>query len=282
MDSDLSDIDSEVESEISEVKSLAEDDVAYNDDDEDYVETTVPAPKGTRSSQRSKVKSKSNGSNAIGSSRTRKRDQESDSFVDEEDLIPPKRRHAVPTSLPDDEEEMEEAEEEEEEVEEDEIEGGGNGEDEEMALGIGKENSEELPEVMQEEDGPGLDTMTEDDTTESLKPARSKMLLELLGDGSSRKILTEEEVQLRRAENARKRKNLSEKRSEEEKQETINKLLRRRAGKSRSNLPTEDEENSNDSSTFSKPRRPYSSLGMTRTLRKYDQDLYCVLKSNNV
>ena len=73
----------------------------------------------------------------------------------------------------------------------------------------------------------------EDDDTSSIVAqdklqSRNKMISELM-DNSARKNskLTEQELQLRRAENARKRKNLSEKRLEEEKQDTINKLLRR-------------------------------------------------------
>ncbi|QLQ79402.1 hypothetical protein HG537_0C00490 [Torulaspora globosa] len=120
---------------------------------------------------------------------------------------------------------------------------------------------------------------TRETTGDSLKRAtKSKMLQELLGD-SNRRSLTEEQAQLRRAENARKRKNLSEKRLEEEKQETVNKLLRRRAGKSRSHIPKEDEPQLpiNDPTVFTKPRRPYDSTGMTRTLRKLEQDLYCTV-----
>lgn len=117
---------------------------------------------------------------------------------------------------------------------------------------------------------------TKENTTDSTRSAttRSKMLLDLLEDGGSKKKLTDEEIQLRRAENARKRKNLSEKRLEEEKQDTINKLLKKRAGKSRSHLPN-DEEKNDGSSSFVKPRRPYNSEGMTRILRKYKEDLFC-------
>ncbi|CAI4723405.1 BAQ_1a_G0044700.mRNA.1.CDS.1 [Saccharomyces cerevisiae] len=117
---------------------------------------------------------------------------------------------------------------------------------------------------------------TKENTTDSTRSTttRSKMLLDLLEDGGSKKKLTDEEIQLRRAENARKRKNLSEKRLEEEKQDTINKLLKKRAGKSRSHLPNDDEKN-DGSSSFVKPRRPYNSEGMTRILRRYEEDLFC-------
>ncbi|CAI4049565.1 hypothetical protein SKDZ_14G1120 [Saccharomyces kudriavzevii ZP591] len=117
---------------------------------------------------------------------------------------------------------------------------------------------------------------TKENTVDSTRSTttRSKMLLDLLEDGGSKKKLTDEEIQLRRAENARKRKNLSEKRLEEEKQDTINKLLKKRAGKSRSHLPNDDDNNDGFSS-FVKPRRPYNSGGMTRVLRRYKEDLFC-------
>jgi Ino eighty subunit 2 len=50
----------------------------------------------------------------------------------------------------------------------------------------------------------------------------------------TKKHLTAEEHAMRRAEMARRRKNLSEKRNEEEKMETINKLLKKQAPKTNS------------------------------------------------
>lgn len=167
--------------------------------------------------------------------------------------------------------------------------------------GISVVNEEIEDEEDEQELSPDLKVPSEDaeveeelreNTEEAIKPSgngrngtgsKSKMLTELLGDGSNKKNLTEEEVALRRAENARKRKNLSEKRLEEEKQETINKLLRRRAGKSRSHVDDKEDEKNNtpelgangESVNFRKPRRPYISNGMNRTLRKTDVDMYC-------
>uniref|UniRef100_A0A060T6P7 ARAD1C21912p n=1 Tax=Blastobotrys adeninivorans TaxID=409370 RepID=A0A060T6P7_BLAAD len=67
-------------------------------------------------------------------------------------------------------------------------------------------------------------------------------LLELPPEPSKKKReLTEEEMQLKRAELARRRKNLSDKRLEEEKQETIDKLLKKRAHKGRSKEPGDDD-----------------------------------------
>ncbi|SCU98402.1 LAMI_0F14466g1_1 [Lachancea mirantina] len=113
-----------------------------------------------------------------------------------------------------------------------------------------------------------------DEVEEAYKGTGRGIIAELM-DGTSRRKdkLTEEEQQLRRAENARKRKNLSEKKLEEEKQDVINKLLRRRAGKSRSNV-TIEKETSEDPSAFTKPRRVYNSTGMVRLMRTKGEDLY--------
>lgn len=79
-----------------------------------------------------------------------------------------------------------------------------------------------------------------------------QQLLSLSNDVHKRRVLTEEENQLRKAEIARKRKNLTERNLEEEKQETINKLLKRRAGKVSAATLKEDEE----VNLKEKPRRP--------------------------
>ncbi|CCE66149.1 hypothetical protein TPHA_0O01820 [Tetrapisispora phaffii CBS 4417] len=168
-------------------------------------------------------------------------------------------------------EQQEEQEEEEQDEEQDEEE-----QDEEQEQEEGKDGQTEV------ETPSGLENDTDGSRETTLETVRktggSKMLLNLLSDGSSRKKLTEEEIQLRRAENARKRKNLSEKRSEEEKREVLDKLLKRRAAKSRSHLPNDDEnskDGTDESLSYIKPRRPYSSPGMIRTLRKAETDLYC-------
>lgn len=66
------------------------------------------------------------------------------------------------------------------------------------------------------------------------KKIKSKELLSLMDEPTRKtKQLTDEEKQLRRVEQARKRKNFSLKKLEEEKRDTLNKLLMRRAGKVR-------------------------------------------------
>ncbi|CEP64607.1 Ies2p LALA0_S12e02806g [Lachancea lanzarotensis] len=111
------------------------------------------------------------------------------------------------------------------------------------------------------------------------KNSRSKIMMELLDNSSRRNSkLSEKELQLRRAENARKRKNLSEKKLEEEKQDTINKLLRRRAGRTRGPVPTDGKNKTEDyteeNADFTKPRRAYNSKGMVRIVRKADETVY--------
>ncbi|CCH41835.1 Midasin [Wickerhamomyces ciferrii] len=92
----------------------------------------------------------------------------------------------------------------------------------------------------------------ENDNLDEDKTENDKFL-SLSNKVSKRRILTEEENQLRKAEIARKRKNLTERKLEEEKQDTINKLLKRRAGKASAAQLKEDEEVNN---IKDKPRRP--------------------------
>lgn len=109
----------------------------------------------------------------------------------------------------------------------------------------------------------------EEDVAKKKPSVHSKMVLDLIQEGARSRRgnnLTEEEQQLRRAENSRKRRNLSEKKLEEEKQDTINRLLKRRAGKSRSNLNVHQEKTPNEDkdSIFVKQRRPYNTDGLIR------------------
>lgn len=99
-----------------------------------------------------------------------------------------------------------------------------------------------------------LDGVNTDDSTNN---GNSGNFLSLSNDIQKRRVLTEEENALRRAEIARKRKNLTEKKLEEEKQDTINKLLKRRAGKASAAQLKQDEED--EASMRDKPRRPQMS-----------------------
>ncbi|KAI9789346.1 MAG: hypothetical protein M1816_006235 [Peltula sp. TS41687] len=117
------------------------------------------------------------------------------------------------------------------------------------------ENDEEGAEQVDEEE----DDSDEDDATPGIgsrasTPDMSKLtkrqrsrwememsgeLLELPSEPKIKKILSAEEHAMRRAEMARRRKNLSEKRNEEEKMDTINKLLKKQAPKQRGGRRTE-------------------------------------------
>ncbi|KAI7564196.1 hypothetical protein KC316_g12642, partial [Hortaea werneckii] len=67
----------------------------------------------------------------------------------------------------------------------------------------------------------------------AFEEAESTGLMALSNEAQKKKHLTAEENAMRRAEMARRRKNLSEKRNEEEKMDTINKLLNKPAPKRR-------------------------------------------------
>ncbi|KAE8349358.1 PAPA-1-like conserved region-domain-containing protein [Aspergillus coremiiformis] len=114
--------------------------------------------------------------------------------------------------------------------------------DDQEESGVGNVNGgdEDLDEEEDEED---LDS---DDGTPTADPARMTKrqrgtlgndFLQLPMEPQVKKHLTAEERAMRRAEMARRRKNLSEKRNEEEKMDTINRLLRKQAPKRRGRIP---------------------------------------------
>ncbi|KAI7186483.1 hypothetical protein KC363_g6558 [Hortaea werneckii] len=126
-----------------------------------------------------------------------------------------------------DDEELSELEEEEEEEEEEEM---GNDledleEDEEEALsdedeGGSRAGTPDLSKLTRRQRG-------------AFEEVESNGLMALSNEAQKKKHLTAEENAMRRAEMARRRKNLSEKRNEEEKMDTINKLLNKPAPKRR-------------------------------------------------
>ncbi|CCH58871.1 hypothetical protein TBLA_0B00260 [Henningerozyma blattae CBS 6284] len=269
----------------SEKEWIESDEDSGSSKDEEYVET----PTNFKSKSKSSTKNKSRLA-------SKKRSRLEADTEDDELIVSPSRRVTVSRIVEDDEEEEDHDEEVEEEADIDEL--------------VQEEEDEvEVPELRESDDnGTGEDEKQEDivvhsepiteaddvkeSTVESLSAhhSRSRMLLDILDDGSNKKQLTEEEIQLRRAENARKRKNLSEKRLEEEKQDTINKLLKKRAGKSRSHLPKDDDSSSkgdgksandgnsyhDEDSSFKKFRRPYKTDGMIRII-KIKMSIYFVV-----
>ncbi|KAK5164142.1 uncharacterized protein LTR77_010233 [Saxophila tyrrhenica] len=116
------------------------------------------------------------------------------------------------------------------------------------------DDDEELSELDSNEDAEGEEDEEEDDSDEdednsrSATPDLSKLtrrqrgvyeeepessLMALSNEAQKKKHLTDAEQDMRRQEMARRRKNLSEKRNEEEKMDTINKLLKKPAPKRR-------------------------------------------------
>lgn len=77
-------------------------------------------------------------------------------------------------------------------------------------------------------------------TASSLGGGGGSAFLELPMEPQIKKHLTAEEHAMRRAEMARRRKNLSEKRNEEEKQDTINRLLKKQAPKRRGKISAKE------------------------------------------
>lgn len=87
---------------------------------------------------------------------------------------------------------------------------------------------------------------------------------------TKRKQESEQETVLRKAENARRRQHLKNKQLEEEKQDTVNKLLKRRATKTRSGDSKED----NDEVTDLRPRRPMiNHAAMNRWVSRKDGEV---------
>ncbi|KAL4893171.1 PAPA-1-like conserved region-domain-containing protein [Aspergillus ambiguus] len=110
--------------------------------------------------------------------------------------------------------------------------------DEESGVGNVNAGEEEL-----EDDDAELDsddetpTLDESRMTKRQRGSLGNDFLQLPMEPQVKKHLTAEERAMRRAEMARRRKNLSEKRNEEEKMDTINRLLRKQAPKRRGRIP---------------------------------------------
>ncbi|KAI1300798.1 PAPA-1-like conserved region-domain-containing protein [Xylaria venustula] len=159
-----------------------------------------------------------------------------------------------------DDEELSELESDADEIQDTVKVGGGDDEDAE-----GEDEEIEEPEAAEEddlgsdEDGSQAETP---DLTKMTKRQRARFeengdaaLMKLSDEVQAKKHFTAEELSMRRAEMARRRRNLSEKRNEEVKMETINKLLKKQApktkGKSQAGMEsTPDAEGYKPSPTF--------------------------------
>ncbi|KAK4500497.1 hypothetical protein PRZ48_008686 [Zasmidium cellare] len=130
--------------------------------------------------------------------------------------------------------EMEDDEDDElSELESNEDEGEGDGEEDEE-----DEESEDDDDENSRSATPDLTKLTKRQRGAFEEPAESS-LMALSNEAQKKKHLTAEEHAMRRAEMARRRKNLSEKRNEEEKMDTINKLLKKPAPKRRTRAEME-------------------------------------------
>ncbi|AMD22823.1 HHR054Wp [Eremothecium sinecaudum] len=236
-----------------------EEDVEYQDRDAEDEDRALPTSKRTSRAVRSKVSYDYT-------------ENDDDDFDDEEA------------------DQLEEMGEEEEEAEEDDEDDGNriaSVEDlDEIEVSPKKRKVSAIAFAGDDDDEEDDEEIVKEEKTISKVRSRSKMVLDLIDENNVRKrgqdSLTEEELQLRRAENARKRRNLSEKKLEEEKQDTINKLLKRRAGKSRSNLNQQEKDATDvDTSSFVKPRRPYQAQGMIRIIRNAQVELIAFAPSQS-
>ncbi|KAL6235191.1 PAPA-1-like conserved region-domain-containing protein [Aspergillus navahoensis] len=132
----------------------------------------------------------------------------------------------------------EDEEEDEEELSEPDSDADGEADDQEEGLTL---NMDEAGEPDEDEEDEELDSDGEmPDMSKLTKRQRGSLgndFLQLPMEPQIKKHLTAEERAMRRAEMARRRKNLSEKRNEEEKMDTINRLLRKQAPKRRGRIP---------------------------------------------
>ncbi|EAU38020.1 conserved hypothetical protein [Aspergillus terreus NIH2624] len=111
----------------------------------------------------------------------------------------------------------------------------------------------ELEEDEDEDD----EELSEPDSDAEGEPDEESGIVTLPMEPQVKKHLTAEERAMRRAEMARRRKNLSEKRNEEEKMDTINRLLRKQAPKRRGRIPAaEAAENASADQEMQEVERP--------------------------
>ncbi|KAL2820446.1 PAPA-1-like conserved region-domain-containing protein [Aspergillus granulosus] len=133
-----------------------------------------------------------------------------------------------------------EDDEDEEELSEPDSDAEGEPDDQDEGVTINAGDGEELDEDEDEDEDLDLSDDETPDMSRLTKRQRGSLgndFLQLPMEPQIKKHLTAEERAMRRAEMARRRKNLSEKRNEEEKMDTINRLLRKQAPKRRGRIP---------------------------------------------
>ncbi|KAF1812507.1 hypothetical protein P152DRAFT_473671 [Eremomyces bilateralis CBS 781.70] len=168
-------------------------------------------------------------------------------------VTPPDAKSAVPNSrvVPDDDDDEDELSEldsqEDLEEEDDEEEDDAEGEEAEGDEDLAEEDVEGEDDDDLDSDGRTPASKSRSNTPDLTKLTRRQraalipdgVLMALSNEAQKKKHLTAEEHAMRRVEMARRRKNLSEKRNEEEKMDTINRLLKKQAPKRRNKSAAE-------------------------------------------
>ncbi|PVI03239.1 hypothetical protein DM02DRAFT_612456 [Periconia macrospinosa] len=129
----------------------------------------------------------------------------------------------------DDDEELSELESEDEDAEGEDEDAEGEEDDEIRVANEDDDEDMDSDEDMSRDDTPDLSKMTR--RQQAMVTEGTDELMSLSNEAQKKKHLTAEEHAMRRAEMARRRKNLSEKRNEEEKMDTINRLLKKQPPK---------------------------------------------------
>ncbi|KAJ5317051.1 hypothetical protein PENANT_c030G07474 [Penicillium antarcticum] len=152
---------------------------------------------------------------------------------------PPKSVEAKEMEMDEDEEDEEDEEEEQISDSDDDAEGEIEDQDESGVPDVTVDDMDELDDDMLDEELEG-ELLDGGKMTKRQRGNLGNDFLQLPMEPQVKKHLTAEERQMRRAEMARRRKNLSEKRNEEEKMDTINRLLKKQAPKRRGRAAAND------------------------------------------
>ncbi|KAF2116484.1 PAPA-1-like conserved region-domain-containing protein [Lophiotrema nucula] len=222
VEADAMDVDEDEEDEDEDAEGEEEEDEDAEGEEDDEMEDLTPAPAPPRivvsSTKNPPVKVANNIKPAVIQDSVEAKEMVMADDDDDEEL----------SELDSDEEDAEGEEDDEidAEGEEDDELGGANDEDEDEDM----DSDGETPASMSRSHTPDLSKMTRRQRAMVVEDLDGS-LLSLSNEAQKKKHLTAEEHAMRRAEMARRRKNLSEKRNEEEKMDTINRLLKKQPPK---------------------------------------------------
>ncbi|CAG8420557.1 unnamed protein product [Penicillium salamii] len=176
---------------------------------------------------------------------------------------PPKSVEAKEMEMEDEEEEEEDEEEEPISDTDEDAEGEVDDQDE-LAIADADANIDDLDDLDDEELDGDMDSdafgVQGGKTTKRQRGNLGNDFLQLPMEPQVKKHLTAEERQMRRAEMARRRKNLSEKRNEEEKMDTINRLLKKQAPKRRGRAAANEAGDGTPGQETTEPEKAESTL----------------------